>query len=76
MAIRKWNSSLGTWDAFGTPQLDVTALGITPASIGEVNVVNGQVTTASTSLNVVRNITLSASGPTGGNDGDVWFQYI
>lgn len=76
MAIRRWNSTTSNWDVFGSPQLDITGLGITAGSIGAVNVVNGQVTTASTSLNVVRNVTLSASGPTGGNDGDVWFQYI
>lgn len=40
-----------------------------------VEKVNGTVTTASTSSNVVRNITLSTSAPTGGNDGDVWLVY-
>jgi hypothetical protein len=36
---------------------------------------NGSVTTASTSQNVVRNITLSTANPTGGADGDVWLKY-
>lgn len=36
---------------------------------------NGTVSTASTSSSVVRNITLSTSAPTGGNDGDVWMVY-
>jgi hypothetical protein len=36
---------------------------------------NGAVTTASTSLTVVRNITLSTGDPTGGSDGDVWLKY-
>jgi hypothetical protein len=42
---------------------------------GKVDEVNGAVTTASTSLNVVRNITLSTSDPSGGADGDVWLKY-
>jgi hypothetical protein len=36
---------------------------------------NGAVTTASTSSNVVRNITLSTSAPSSGSDGDVWLVY-
>lgn len=36
---------------------------------------NGTVATASTSSNVVRNITLSTSAPSGGADGDVWLVY-
>lgn len=36
---------------------------------------NAAVSTASTSLNVLRNITLSTSTPTGGSDGDVWMVY-
>jgi hypothetical protein len=40
-----------------------------------VPLVNGAVTTASTSLSVVRNITLSTSAPSGGMDGDVWMVY-
>ena len=75
MAIRRWNSTTSNWDAFGSPQIDVTSLGITPASIGAVSIVNGQVVTANSSLNVVRNITMSTSTPTGGQDGDVWFKY-
>lgn len=42
---------------------------------GKVDETNGAVTTASTSLNVVRNITLSTSAPSGGADGDVWLVY-
>ena len=75
MAIRKWNAAAGTWDAFGSPQINVTSLGINTTSIGAISVVNGQVTTANSGLNVVRNITTSTSAPSGGNDGDVWFQY-
>lgn len=41
----------------------------------KVDEVNGAVTTASTALNVVRNITVSTSSPTGGTDGDVWLVY-
>ena len=76
MAIRRWNSSTSTWDAFGSPQINVASLGITPTSIGAISVVNGQVTTSSSSLNVVRNITASTSNPSGGQDGDVWFKYV
>jgi hypothetical protein len=36
---------------------------------------NGAVTTAATDQNVVRNITLSTSDPSGGADGDVWLKY-
>jgi hypothetical protein len=42
---------------------------------GKVDEINGAVTTADTSLNVVRNIRLSTDEPTGGSDGDVWLQY-
>lgn len=42
---------------------------------GKVDEVNGAVTTASTSLSVVRNITVSTDEPTGGSDGDVWLVY-
>jgi hypothetical protein len=41
----------------------------------KLNRVNGSVTTATASASVVRNITLSTSSPTGGNDGDVWMVY-
>ena len=41
----------------------------------KLNRVNGSVTTATASASVVRNITLSTSNPTGGNDGDVWMVY-
>ena len=76
MAIKRWNTTTSQWEAFGSPQLNPASLGITPAAIGAVNVVNGQVTTASTSSNVVRNITVSTNSPTGGNDGDIWVQYV
>lgn len=36
---------------------------------------NGKVTTADTDESVVRNITISTSSPTGGDDGDVWLVY-
>lgn len=42
----------------------------------KLNKVDGSVTTATASASVVRNITLSTSSPTGGNDGDVWMVYI
>lgn len=76
MAVKRWNSTTSQWEAFGSPQLNPASLGITPAAIGAVNVVNGQVTTASTSSNVVRNITVSTNSPTGGSDGDIWVQYV
>lgn len=41
----------------------------------KIDEVNGTVTTADTSLSVVRNIKLSTEEPTGGSDGDVWLQY-
>ena len=37
---------------------------------------NGKVLTATTSDGVVRNIFVSTSDPSGGNDGDVWIKYI
>lgn len=37
---------------------------------------NGTVSAASTSLGVVRNIWVSTSEPTGGAEGDLWFQYV
>jgi hypothetical protein len=42
----------------------------------KLNKVDGSVITATASASVVRNITLSTSSPTGGNDGDVWMVYI
>ena len=42
---------------------------------GKIDEVNGAVTTAATGSNVVRNITLSTSAPSGGSDGDVWLVY-
>lgn len=42
----------------------------------KVSQVNGAVTSADTTLSVVRNIKLSTEEPTGGLDGDVWLQYI
>jgi len=43
---------------------------------GKVSQTNGTVTTADTSLGVVRNTYISTSVPSGGMDGDVWFRYI
>lgn len=78
MAIKRYDVSTGQWEAFGSPQLNPASLGITPAAIGAVNVVNGTVTTASTSSAVVRNIHASANAPTSGQgiDGDIWVQYV
>lgn len=44
---------------------------------GKVSRTNGTVTTASTSLAVVRNVSLATTAPTvsDGMDGDVWLQY-
>jgi hypothetical protein len=41
----------------------------------KVNTANGTVSTADTSLTVVRNITLSTADPSGGTDGQVWLKY-
>lgn len=78
MAIKRYSVSTGQWEAFGSPQLNPASLGITPSAIGAVNVVNGTVTTASTSSGVVRNIYTSASAPSAGTgiDGDIWVQYV
>lgn len=78
MAIRRYNSSSGQFEQFGSPQLNPVGLGITPTTIGAVNVLNGTVTLADTSSTVVRNITVSTSAPTSGqgNNGDIWVQYI
>lgn len=50
---------------------------ISPASIGAVNVVSGQVTVAPTNTGVVRNIFASTTTPSSSNgiDGDVWLRY-
>lgn len=45
------------------------------STTGLVSQTNGTVTTADTTLTVVRNITLSTSEPTGGSNGDVWLKY-
>lgn len=42
---------------------------------GTAQFTSASVTSASTSSNVIRNITLSTSAPTGGSDGDVWMVY-
>lgn len=77
MAVRRFNSSNGQWEQFGSPQLNPASLGITPASIGAVAVNNGAMS-ASSGATGVRNITVSTSSPTSGqgNDGDIWVQYI
>jgi hypothetical protein len=51
-------------------------LDISSASSTYLNKINASVTTATPSSSVVRNITLSTSAPSGGNDGDVWMVYI
>ena len=48
---------------------------ITPTGIGAVSASSGVVTLAPTNSTVVRNITVSTSTPSGGNDGDVWLKY-
>jgi hypothetical protein len=40
-----------------------------------LNKEDSSVNTATASASVVRNITLSTSNPTGGNDGDIWMVY-
>ena len=52
-----------------------TATWVAPVT-SYVSQTNGTVTTASTSSGVVRNIYVSTSTPTGGNDGDVWLKYV
>ena len=78
MSIRRFNTVTQQWEPFGSPQLNPASLGINPSTIGAVNVVNGTVTTASTSAAVVRNIHTSTNQPTAsdGINGDIWVQYI
>lgn len=78
MAIKRYNSTTSQWEPFGSPQLNPAGLGITPTTVGAVNVLNGTVNLADTGLTVVRNITTSTSAPTSGqgNNGDIWVQYI
>jgi hypothetical protein len=49
--------------------------GLQTALDGLVSRTNGSVTTAAVDQNVVRNVTLSTSDPTGGSNGDVWLKY-
>lgn len=42
---------------------------------GKLDRANGSMTTSASNLNVVRNIRISTSTPTGGVDGDIWFTY-
>lgn len=78
MAIKRWNGTTNSWEAFGSPQVNIAALGITAESIGAVSKTNGSMTSSSTSLTAVRNMTVSTSAPTSGqgSDGDVWLQYV
>lgn len=78
MAVRRFNTTAGTWEQFGSPQLNPASLGITPTSIGAVAVNNGSVSTANVGQTAVRNITVSTSAPTSGqgNDGEIWVQYV
>lgn len=78
MAVKRYNTSTGLWESFGSPQLNPGSLGITPEAIGAVSRTNGSMTTASTSTTGVRNMTISTSAPTSGqgSDGDVWMQYV
>jgi len=45
------------------------------ASTNYLDKTDASVTLATASASVVRNITLSTSNPTGGNDGDIWMVY-
>lgn len=69
--VLQWNGT--AWVNSDVTVAEVT--GLQTALDGKVDEVNGAVTTASTTLTVVRNITLSTSSPSGGMDGDVWLQY-
>lgn len=48
---------------------------VSPASIGALPTSSAAVVLAPTNANVVRNITVSTSAPSGGSDGDVWLKY-
>lgn len=48
---------------------------ISPAAIGALPVASASVVLAPTNSNVIRNITVSTSAPSGGSDGDVWLKY-
>ena len=64
-----------TADATELNYVDGVTSGIQSQLDARVLETNGAVTTASTSSNVVRNITLSTSEPSSGSDGDVWLVY-
>jgi hypothetical protein len=68
MGLRRWNKEESQWESFGTPQLDATTIGALP-------VASASVVLAPTNSNVIRNITVSTSAPSGGSDGDVWLKY-
>lgn len=63
----------GGSDEVTIAQAQVT--GLSTSLNAKLDKVNGAVTTADTSLSVVRNISVSTSTPTGGSDGDIWFVY-
>jgi hypothetical protein len=62
-------------DYFGG-EVDLSGyLTLSSASTNYLDKTDASVTLATASASVVRNITLSTSNPTGGNDGDVWMVY-
>jgi hypothetical protein len=58
-----------------TSSASTTYLTQSSASTNYLDKTDASVTLATASASVVRNITLSTSNPTGGNDGDVWMVY-
>lgn len=48
---------------------------LSPQAIGALPTSSASVVLAPTNSNVVRNITVSTSAPSGGSDGDVWLKY-
>lgn len=70
-------STIGAAPALHATQHSLGGLDpVTASAIGAVSQTNGTVSTAGINAGVVRNIYVSTSTPTGGQDGDVWLKYV
>jgi hypothetical protein len=70
-----WTGTANASQSTGTRTVALSDVVTNSVSNPVVSKINGTVLLADTSSSVVRNISLSTTGPTGGMNGDVWIVY-
>jgi hypothetical protein len=70
-----WTGTANASQSTGTRTVALSDVVTNSVSNPVVSKINGTVLLADTSSSVVRNISLSTTGPTGGINGDVWIVY-